>query len=80
MLFKIKQADTCTSTSTDSPFDKLVEDITSNKWKIRTFSNVHESYGSKECCKAVLAKLQKHFDDQLIVSLCSRTLQSVGVP
>ena len=44
MLFKIKQANTCASTSTDSVFDKLVEDITSNKSKIGTFSDVHESW------------------------------------
>ena len=45
---------------TDSPFDKLVEDITSNKSKVRSFSDVHESYllhGGKGYRKAVLAKL-----------------------
>ena len=62
MLFKIKQANTCASTSTDSTFDKLVKDITSNKSKTRTFSDVHESYllhGGKGSRKAVLAKLQE---------------------
>ena len=54
MLFKIKQADTCASTSTDSPFDKLVEDITSNKWKIRAFSNVHEAMVVKNAAKQSL--------------------------
>ena len=47
-----------------------MEDITSNKSKIRTISDVHESYllhGGKGCRKAVLAKLQKHFDNKLII-------------
>ena len=67
---KLNKPITCASTSTDSAFDKLVEDITSNKSKIRTFSDVHESYllhGGKGCRKAVLAKLQKRLDDKLIV-------------
>ena len=70
-----------TLVDTDSAFDKRVEDITSNKLKIRTFSDVHESYlwhGGKGCCKAVLAKLQKHFQ-QIDCFLCTRTLQCVGV-
>ena len=45
---------TCASTSTYSAFDKLVEDITSNKSKIRTFNDVHESYlhGGKGYCRS----------------------------
>ncbi len=68
--FKTKQVYSHASTSTDSAFDKLVEDITSNKSNIWTFSDVHESYllhGGKGCRKAILANLQKHFTDNLIV-------------
>ena len=71
MLFKIKEANTYASTSdTDLAFDKLVEDIISNKSNIWTSSEVHENYllhGGKECCKAVFGKLQKHFDDKYVV-------------
>ena len=59
MLFKIKQANTCASTSTDSAFEACGRHH-------RTFSDVHESYllhGGKGYHKAVLAKLQKHFID-----------------
>ena len=71
MLFEIKEASTYASTrDTDLAFDKLVEDIISNKSNIWTPSEVHESYlldGGKGCHKAVFAKLQKHFDDKLVV-------------
>ena len=71
MLFKIKEANTYTSESdTDLAFDKLVEDIISNKSNIWTSSEVYENYllhGGKGCRKAVFAKLQKHFDDKLVV-------------
>ena len=71
MLFKLKEANTYASTSdTDLAFDKLVEDIISNKSNIWTSSEEHENYllhGGKGCCKAVFAKLQKHFDDKLVV-------------
>ena len=46
-----------------------MEDI-SNKPNIWTSSKVHENYllhGGKGCRKAVFAKLQKHFDDKLVV-------------
>ena len=70
MLFKIKEANTYASTSdTDLEFDKLVEDIISNKSNIWTPSEVHENYllhGGKGCRKAVFAKLKKHFDDKLV--------------
>ena len=47
MLFKIKEATTYASTSdTDLAFDKLVEDIISNKSNIWTSSEVHETI----CC------------------------------
>ena len=46
MLFKIKLANNCASTSTDSAFDTLVEDITSNKPKISTLTKAM-------CCMAV---------------------------
>ena len=73
MPFQIKEANTYPSTSdTDLAFDKLVEDIISNKSNIWTSSEVHEKYllhGGKGCRReAVFAKLQKHFDDQLVVS------------
>ena len=51
-------------------FDKLVEDIISNKSKIWTSSEVHENnllHGGKGCRKAVFAKLQKQFDDKLVI-------------
>ena len=71
MLFKIKEANTYASTSdTDLAFDKLVEDIISSKSNIGTSSEVHENYllhGGKGCLKAVFAKLQKHFDDKLVI-------------
>ena len=71
MLFEIKEANTYASArDTDLVFDKLVEDIISNKPNIWTSSEVHESYllhGGKGCLKAVFAKLKKHFDDKLIV-------------
>ena len=71
MLFKIIEANTYASTSdTDLAFDKLVEDIISKKSNIWTSSEVHENYllhGGKGFCKAVFAKLQKHFDDMLVV-------------
>ena len=71
MLFKIKEANIYASISdTDLAFNKLVEDITSNKSNIWTFSKVHENYllhGGKGCCKTVFVKLQKHFDDKLVV-------------
>ena len=63
----------------DLAFDKLVEDIISNKSNIWTSSEVHENYllhGGKGCRKAVFAKLQKHFDDKLVVF---SALQSFGV-
>ena len=71
MLFKIKEANTYASTSdTDMAFDKLVDDIISNKSNIWTSSKVHENYllhSGKGCRKAVFAKLQKHFDNKLVV-------------
>ncbi len=71
ILFKIKEANTYASTSDiDLAFDKLVEDITRNKSNIWTSSEVHENnllHGGKGCHKAVFAKLQKHFDDKLVV-------------
>ena len=47
-----------------------MEDIISNKSKIWTSSEVHENcllHGGEGCRKAVLAKLQKHFGDELVV-------------
>ena len=47
-----------------------MEDIIANKSNISTSSEMHESYllhGGKGCLKAVFAKLQKHFDDKLVV-------------
>ena len=72
MPFQIKEANTYASTSdTDLAFDKLVEDIISNKSNIWTSSEVHENYllhGGKGCPKeAVFAKLQKHIDGKLVV-------------
>ena len=71
MLFKIKEANTYASTKdTDLTFEKLVEDIISNKPNIWTSSEVHENYllhGGKGCRIAVFAKLQKHFDDKYVV-------------
>ena len=44
MLFKIKEANTYASTSdTDLAFDKLVEDINSNRLAIWTSCEVHEN-------------------------------------
>ena len=63
----------------DLAFDKLMEDIISNKSNIWTSSEVYENYllhGGKGCRKAVFAKLQKHFDDKLVVF---SALQSFGV-
>ena len=54
----------------DLAFDKLVDNIISNKSNIWTSSEVHENYllhGGKGRRKAVFAKLQKHFDDKLVV-------------
>ena len=70
MFFKIKEANTyyASTSDTDMAFDKLVEDIISNKSKIWTSSEVHENnllHGGKGCHKAVFAKLQKQFDDKL---------------
>ena len=62
---------------TDLAFDKLVEDIISNKSNIWTSSKVHENYllhGGKGCRKAVFAKLQKHFDENWLFSLLSSLL------
>ena len=53
----------------DWAFDKLVEDITSNKSNIWIFSEVHGNsslHGGKGCHKAVFAKLQRYFDDKLV--------------
>ena len=71
MLFKIKEANTYASTSdTDLAFDKLVEDINSSRLAIWISCDVHENnllHGGKWCCKTVFAKLQKNFDDKLVV-------------
>ena len=70
-LLLFKTANTYASTSgTELAFDKLLEDIISNKSNSWTSSEVHENYllhGGKGCRKAVFAKLQKHFDDKLVV-------------
>ena len=59
MLFKIKEANTYASPSdTDLAFDKLVEDIISNKSNIWTSSEVHGNYllhGGKGCRKDVFS-------------------------
>ena len=78
MLFKIKEANTYASSSdTDLAFDKLVEDIISNKSNIWTSSEVHEKnllHGGKGCRKSAFAKLQKHFDENWLFSLLSSHL------
>ena len=62
MLFKIKEANTYASTSdTDLAFDKLVEDIISNKSNIWASNEVHENYllhGGKGCRNAVFSKFR----------------------
>ena len=71
MLLKINEANTSASTSdTDLASDKLVEDIISNKSNIWTSSEVHGNYllhGVKGYRKGGFAKLQKHFDDKLVI-------------
>ena len=71
MLVKINEANTSASTNdTDLASDKLVEDIISNKSNIWTSSEVHGNYllhGVKGYRKAGFAKLQKDFDDKLVV-------------
>ena len=59
-----------------------MEDIISNKSNIWTSSEVYENYllhGGKGCRKAVFAKLQKHFDDKLVVFSAPARLTSLLV-